>query len=478
MVKITLSNTLDIHIESQDRQYYYDLKEFFSYFVPGYQFMPAYQNSSWDGRVSLFNFGKKTLPYGLLMDVIKFHMKNFKTEPLEIAPEVKKIFSGPKLKPVYDLKYYPHDYQLDCIQAALKHKCCIMHVSTASGKSNIIAYIIKTLLEKWPAKQNLIIVPTINLVEQFYDDMINYGMDKALLGRVHSNIKEPEKPIVISTWQSLMKNHDWLSRFHSIVLDECHTSMNVTSMEIRKILAKATNAKYRIGLTGTTPPTMLDMCNVKSYLGPLIRSYAAKELGDAGYVSQCKVLVYKINSGREFEGEYFQVREQVFSDLRRMAFIGKVVKTLGKENVLILVSLVEREGEVLKDYLAKKFPKKDVVFIYGNVKAKDREHHRKDMDIRKNKIIIATYPTFKMGVNIPSLKYIILASPMKSKITVLQSIGRILRTHASKEDGAYAIDLWDIAPYLETHGDIRLKYYQKEGFETEVKDISLQDNLI
>ncbi len=475
MVKVTLQDSLHIHIESPDRQYYDDVKEFFSFYVPGYIFMPRYQNSTWDGQVSLFNYGRKSLPAGLFFDFLKFHKQKFQTEPLEVSPEVKALFTGVKLKPKFDLKLYPYGYQEDCIRTALKHKRCILHVSTASGKSNIITYIVKTLLEKWKNNQYLIIVPTINLVEQFYTDMVvEYGIDKALVGRVYDKIKQPDRSIVVSTWQSLSKHHEWLDRFHGVIVDEVWIA-KLTSGEIKKILAKAVNAEIRLGLTGTLPDAKLDLANIKSYLGPVVRRYSAKELSDDGYVSQCHILAYYLQYQQEFYGEYFDVRREVFSNPARLKFIRDTVDSLGYENILILVNLVEKEGKVLEAYLTKHMPDRDVIFIYGNTKVKDREHHRKDFENRteKNKVVIATYPVYKMGVNIPSLKHIMLGSPLKSKISVLQSVGRVLRKHLSKEDGGMVHDLIDIAPYLESHGDIRLKYYKKEGFDIEEKKICL-----
>ena len=458
LVKVSLISPLDMKIESSDKDYMNDIKYRFTFPVPGYQYMPAFKKGRWSGKTSLFT--KDTLPYGLLFDFVKIHKKFYENVILEVSDEVKNLFMGKKLEPIYDLKHYPYDYQDDCIVTALKHKRCILHVSVASGKSLIVTMFIKTLLENFN-KQYLVIVPTVNLVEQLYSDMIDYGIDSNIIGRVHANIQEPDKSIVISTWQSLSKRHKWLPRFHGVVVDECHTTGG--SLEIRKILSKAINADYRLGVTGTLPGEKLNLFNIKSYLGPVVKKYSTAQLSKAGYVSKCNVLAHVIKHNINYQGEYFDVRCKVVNNIARMGYIKDIINNI-QDNVLILVNLVEKEGKILEEYLIKNLPDREVVFIYGETDVKTREQHRLDFDNRKNKVVIATYPILKIGVNIPSLKYIIFCSPLKSKISVLQSVGRTLRKYMTKTEGSYIIDLIDDVTYLRNHGDIRLEYYEREKF--------------
>ena len=133
-------------------------------------------------------------------------------------------------------------------------------------------------------------------------------------------------------------------------------------------------------------------------------------------------------------------------------------------NLLVLVGFVEKEGEVLEQYLKTAFPKRKVVFLHGDTSSEEREKWRKRANKEKDIILIATYGIFQLGINIPTLKYLILASPFKAKIRVLQSIGRVLRKAAEKMDGAFVIDLWDQVRTLEKHGTIRIRHYIKEKF--------------
>jgi len=467
-------DNLNIQIEA-DIGYIRSVRDNFSGFVDGYQFMPAFRNSGWDGKVSLLDLVKKTIPYGLLLDLIKFHRKSYPDAELKIDPDVLQLFRGRDVSVTYDLKFQPHYYQKDCIEAALKYKRGIIRSATASGKSLIIAYIIKTLFEYKVNKKSLIIVPTISLVEQFYDDLIEYGyFTKDSLGKVYEKYKEFDRPVVISTWQTLSKNHNRLQEFECVICDEVH---GAKAHEIKKILNLCTNADYRLGFTGTMPLQLLDIWNVKSYLGPIIREYGAGQLGKEGYISKANIIIIDIKYQNNYKGTYDEVKDEIFKNPFRLKVLQKIIQST-RGNILLLVGKVEKEGKLLKEYLETQVDfhdtlKKDIVFLHGATKVAEREYWRKECEKRKNIVLIATYGIFQQGINIPSLKYIVLASPYKSKIRVLQSIGRGLRKHKSKKDGAYIYDIFDDCKYLYDHGIKRERHYNSEGFE--VTDIVLQE---
>ena len=85
---------------------------------------------------------------------------------------------------------------------------------------------------------------------------------------------------------------------------------------------------------------------------------------------------------------------------------------------------------------------------------------------QKNIALIATYGIFQQGINIPNLKYAMLASPNKSKIRTLQSVGRTLRVHDDKDE-AIIFDIIDEVKFLSKHGDKRINFYENEGFSIE-----------
>ena len=116
--------------------------------------------------------------------------------------------------------------------------------------------------------------------------------------------------------------------------------------------------------------------------------------------------------------------EWIVTDGRRNKFICDLAETT-KGNTLVLFQFVEKHGKVLHEML--KDSKKPVHFIYGGTDVEQREAVRKLVEKTDDSIIIASYGTFSTGVNIKRLNNIVFASPSKSRVRVLQSIGRQLR---------------------------------------------------
>lgn len=449
------------------------IDEYFTVSVPNAHFMPAVRAGIWNGKVKLFNLQQQSLPYGLLGDLLKYFKKLYSDEHISIDSNVKNLYKGTEVIPKYNLSKIPYYYQADCIEACLKFSKGIIRSATSSGKSLIITYIIKTLMENNLTKHSLIVVPTVALVEQFYGDMVEYDIDESKLGKVYEGHDDYDKEIVISTWQSLMTNHRFLPNYNCVIFDEVHL---VKSTELTKIAKKATHAIYRLGFTGTLPHDRLDLLNIKSYLGPVLREYSSGQLSEEGFISKANINVIHFNHGEDFVGEYNEIKEQTFQNKARLKLLSEITSNVDS-NILILVGLVEKEGQVLLDYIKDK-TSKTVIFLSGKDKVEVREYWRKECEVRKDIILIATYQIFSTGINIPSLKFVILGSPFKSEIRVLQSIGRALRLHVDKAHGAVIYDIIDDCKYLDKHGLKRLKYYKNEGFKITEFNLHASDLLL
>ena len=476
MIKL-IKNGFDIRIDTDDYTYLNDVRNYFTDYVEGFAYMPKYLSGQWSGKICLFKTFTRELPYGLLSDLLRFHKKYYPQLELEIDKEITNMFKGKEINIKYDLNIQPRDYQISCIEAALKYSTGIIKSSVGSGKSAIIAYILKNLLDNNICKKAVIIVPTISLVTQFRQDLQDYGFEECMLGQVYAKIKQFDREIVISTWQTLKNNYDKLELFDAVIIDEVH---NLRALEIRTILENCTSASYRLGFTGTLPSSKLDLWNIKAYLGHVLKEYTANDLAERGYISKCNVHALEINYIREYEGEYNDVKDQIFTNPYRLNLIKEISQKVDS-SVLILVGKVEKEGELLKTYLENRLKNKEVVFIYGNTSPEDREYWRLECDKRNDIVLIATYPLLYQGVNIPSLKHIILAAPFKSKIRILQSIGRCLRKHTSKINGAYVYDIVDNCLFLKAHSEKRLRFYEQENFnviEKSYDEIDLDTNNI
>lgn len=459
---ISLYDKMHIMIECDDYACIRQIREHFTDYATGFLFAPKYKSGMWDGKICLMNWTHKSLPYGLLLDLVRFVKTKLTEVELTLTADVTSTFKGTNTMPVYDLNIKPRPYQQDCIESSLKYGRGLIVSSTASGKSLIIAYIIKHLLDAGLSKKALIIVPTIQLVTQFYSDLGDYGMNNYTIGKVWAKSKEWDSQIVISTWQTLSKHHDMLQTFDCVITDEVHQAK---AHEIKDILKHATRATFRLGFTGTLPVSKLDNWNIKSYLGPVIREYGPGQLSDLGFISKCNVNAHHIEYKHEYEGTYLDIQDAVFKNSFRLDLIANLIAE-SDGNVLVLVGKVEKEGKFLKEYLdgCDVLKDREVIFVWGATDKDDREFWRKEMERRKNIVLIATYQLFSTGTNIPSLKYLLLAAPYKSKIRTLQSVGRTLRLHADKTDGAYVYDIIDETKHFSEFGTKRLRYYASESF--------------
>jgi superfamily II DNA or RNA helicase len=464
---LTLEKNYKIRIKSDHYEYLDTMSNEFAHHVKNYYFMGKYKAGMWDGKIH-FITEAGLMPYGLLLDFMKLHKSLYPDVTLVPDDGVKSLFKGDKMDITYDLSLYPRPYQKEAIETGLKYSKGIIRSATASGKSLVISYIIKNLIKNRKTtgvRKCLIIVPSTQLVEQFKNDMIEYGLPEAMIGKIYTGYKEWDKHIVISTWQSLKNNLNKLNMFHCVIGDEAH---QVKASELKKIFSKV-KAKYRIGFTGTLPNNITELYNIKSFLGPVLKEYPSGLLAEQGFISKCNIKAIQISyPDGTMHNDYKGIKEEVFHNRRRLNIIGDIVNSVN-DNILLLVSYIAEGDKLIK--LLNRHTKKEVIFLSGKDKTEIREEWRKKMIKKDNIALVATYGIFQQGINIPNLKYAMLASPNKSKIRTLQSVGRTLRLHENKVDGAIIFDLMDDVKFLGKHGKKRIEYYETEGFDIEYIDV-------
>lgn len=438
--------------------------------IPSRFFMKAYKKNKWNGEVNIISPITYTFSYGLLFEIIKVHKKNFPRHSISISNEVKRMFRGPEIKLNFNEldKHEPRYYQKEAVETALKMKCGIIRSATASGKSMVISYILYALLKNYKitkVKNCLLLVPRVELVEQFYNDMLDYGFPETLLGRVYEGHDEYDKRIVIATWQTIKNKTNKVLNRDAILWDETH---EVKATVLKRILRNLKNAKYRLGFTGTMHDNRLDNLNCMSYLGPVLKDYPAGLLAEQDFIAKCTVHIHEIEYDRIFNESmtYHDIRNAIFTEEKRNNLIIDIVSNVD-HNILVLVEKVKKEGNILLDILKndERLKNKTIVFLSGKDDANTtRAHWKQELSKQSNIVMIVTYGIYQLGLNIPNLKYILLASPSKSKIRVLQSIGRGLRKHENKKDGLTVYDIFDHIEYLDKHSRKRIQYYKKENF--------------
>ena len=464
----------------------HELSEFFTFQVPGYRFMPAYRAKRWDGKLRLYSKATGKLYGGLLSYVYAFAENNFYTIECDddarphTKIEKKNVDDFCKsLKPKSQSKDIEiRDYQLQSVYQILKRHKLLLLSPTASGKSLIIYCLIRFFTLK--DYRILLIVPTTSLVEQMYTDFKDYGwnVEKYCHRKYYGYASETDKSVVISTWQSLATfDKSFFEDFKVVIGDEAHL---YKSKELQKIMSSLINAKYRIGTTGTLDDSKTHKLILEGLFGPVYKATTTKILIDKKQLSDFKIncLVLKHNeSDRKTirNATYQEEMDYIVTHEKRNKFIHNLCKSLNG-NTLCLFQYVEKHGKKLYDIM-KEFDRK-VFFVHGGIETKDRETIRSITENEKNAIIVASFGTFSTGINIRNLHNIIFASPSKSRIRNLQSIGRGLRLGDNKK----AAVLYDISDdlcigvyknYTLNHFAERINSYTEEEFEYEIHNIDL-----
>ena len=259
--------------------------------------------------------------------------------------------------------------------------------------------------------------------------------------------------------------------------DEAHL---FKSKSLVGIMDKLHHAKYRYGFTGTLDGTQTHKWVLEGLFGPSYKVTQTKKLIDEGHLAtldiQCLVLKYKPKKFDTYEDEI----QFLIGHERRNKFITNLAIDL-KGNTLILYSRVEAHGAILYEMINKKVKEgRKVFFVHGGVDAEDREHVREITEQQNDAIIVASYGTFSTGINIRNLHNVIFASPSKSRIRNLQSIGRVLRKGKDKVKAK----LYDIADdltlgsrknYTLNHFIERVKIYVQEQFNYDIISVDIKD---
>jgi superfamily II DNA or RNA helicase len=375
-------------------------------------------------------------------------------------------------------RHAPRDYQIEGVYDALRHNRKLLISPTASGKSLMIYSIVRYYVEK--GQNTLIVVPTTSLVEQMYKDFADYGWDVgSFCHKIYAGKeRETDSQVIITTWQSIYKlPKQYFARFNVVVGDEAH---QFKSKSLISIMTKLCDAKYRFGFTGTLDGSQTHKWVLEGLFGPSYKIIKTDELMQKGHLAKLdiKVLLLKHPPHRfeVFEDEV----QYIINHPKRNNFIKNLTLDL-KGNTLVLFARVEGHGQPLYELINNSaIDERKVFFIHGGVNTEERELVREITERENNAIIVASYGTFSTGVNIRNLHNVIFASPSKSRIRNLQSIGRVLR----KGDNKIKATLYDIADdisyksrknYTLNHLIERIKIYNEENFNYDIINIPLKD---
>ena len=483
---ISKRNEVYLHVDAEVHVYY-ELADQFTFEVPGAKFSPAYKNKYWDGKIRLFNTQKGEIYIGLLDRIVQFCKDHGYTyEFIEskyygLPFEVNEMISKEGVKDYMTAisKYKPRDYQIEGVYDALRHNRRLLLSPTASGKSLMIYSIVRYFVEQ--RKNTLIVVPTTSLVEQMYKDFSDYGWDvgsychKIYAGKE----RETESQVIITTWQSIYKlPRKYFQRFNVVVGDEAH---QFKSKSLVSIMTKLGDAKYRFGFTGTLDGSETHKWVLEGLFGPSYKIIKTDELMKKGHLATLDINVLLLKHPPTKFNTFEEEIQYIINHSRRNKFIKNLALDL-KGNTLILFARVEGHGEPLYELINNSniIENRRVFFIHGGVDTEDREKVREITERENNAIIVASYGTFSTGINIKNLHNVIFASPSKSRIRNLQSIGRVLRkgeqkTRATLYDIADDISYKSHKNYTLNHLIERIKVYNEEKFNYDIVNIPLKN---
>lgn len=491
-IKVEKLNEVYLYVYSSDMGVESELSDYFTYEYPGAKFTPKYRAKLWDGKVYLYSAIRKTLYCGLYDYLVKFCEANgYELEHVnevisttEIEYDQVDEFAQSLALHARGVPIDIRDYQLDAIHTGLRDHRGVLLSPTGSGKSLIIYTMCRWHLEE--GRKVIVVVPSTALVEQMYADFEDYSTHNQWDVEHHCQklysgfTKEFTSGILFTTWQSVWQLPGaWFNQFDVIIGDEAH---QFKAKSLTTIMEKLTHVKHRIGTTGSLDDKKVNRLVLEGIFGRVYRVTTTKRLQDEGRLAGLQITslllkhpedVRKAHSKMEYDVEV----DYIVGCEKRNKFIRNLSLTC-KGNTLVLFQFVEKHGEPLYEMIKSKAGDRPVYIIHGGVNVKEREAIRRKLATESNAIVVSSYGTMSTGINIPSIENIIFASPSKSVIRVLQSVGRGLRLNTGKSH----CNLYDLTDDLHwkgwknhtlKHGADRYKIYAGEQFTVKLTEINL-----
>jgi len=461
-------------VQDSTRIEYHQLNLWLTRHVKGYRFMPAFKMGVWNGQQSYFDNGKVSL--GLWRECLKsckeigvtFNIENKDEFPLnrDVTLESVKEFCDDFFKDhkMRDrntgewVPFKPYDYQIETAYKILKNRYCMAEVATSGGKSLVISIIMfYTLKHINPEAKFLIIVPSITLVTQFYENIMEYNYGFNFLAKYQDKLDFREHKI-------------------EDIQNEAHGAKATT---LTTILKRTFNHAYnRFGVSGTFPTDeSLEILTIQSVLGPNVTKIEAKKLVESGTITPMNIKAVVLNHATNDLNERLNYikkmgagadafryeKEFVQQSDKRLDFIKKLIEKC-TSNTLLLFHTIEY-GTRIYDKLRIEISDKDFYYIDGEINNKQREFIKKEMEKTdgKVKVLVASYGTLSTGVSINAIFNVVFADSFKSEQIIIQSIGRALRKHSDKQV-ATIFDLVDVFDPKEMNNILYKHFLEREKF--------------
>lgn len=460
-----------------------ELSDLLSFVVPEANYKRRGKMKRWDGVIRLFDKRTHTTTTGLLYFIKRYAKENNFVIAIEPCLRERDTITDEQVNDF--VKYLglpsyltPHAHQIDGFKRAAERFRQLLISPTSSGKSLIIY-----MLVRWFAQHKiLIIVPTIMLVEQLFKDFLEYGMeDDGSFSLIHSGEgKDTEnKRVAISTYQSVhtIKNQEWFDQWDMVIGDEAHL---YDAKSIKAIMQRLKNAHVRTGTTGSLKDIEHSRLTLEGLFGPAYVVATTMELVEKGLVSEFNIVVVVLRyppDDRKVRRGYFVEKDFLNSHPLRNKYLDKLLNSLDG-NTIFMSDRVVGHVEPAYDRL-KSRTNRETFMVTGKVDVDVRENIRALVEKTESADIICNPQVFSTGVNIKRIKNLVMPASGKSKIRLIQSIGRTLRL-TEHYDVAYIFDIADdlrITPHEPNatlkHLADRVKVYAAEGFKYKIVYVDL-----
>lgn len=379
-----------------------------------------------------------------------------------------------------NIKYY--DYQYESIKEMLSNGRGVVKIPTGGGKGVIMGGFMQTVLKENPKLRILCIVPNSSLLSQLYKEFKNVCKIDSITKWSGSHDPDLTASLMVCNLQILNINTDraikTIRDYDIIIIDECHKIKK--NNKINSVLNMCITSNI-FGLTGTIPKDPIDMWNMIGKIGKILYTKTSSEIrSQAKSIAPVEVKALTLTHKKRPKKyvckppdpfipnqQYINEIEFLYDSEWRNQFICNISEKLNG-NVLILVDRINH-GETLCELL-KKTTNKQVEWINGDLPVPDRDAIQARMEIQDDIACVAIASIFSTGISIKNLKYIIFVCIGKSFTLVVQSIGRSLRLHENKTKSVI-FDINDTTKYSELHFLERLKFYEEEEINYEIRKI-------
>jgi superfamily II DNA or RNA helicase len=473
-------------LDENDVEFIRELDRELSFFVQGAEYSAAFagyvnkegEHVNWDGRRHLLNESLQFTP-GLLARVKKLYQT--KGRPLEIVDTRPEPGVGQPIDIIAKLAAMgkrPYPYQLEAVEAALRHERGIIRIATgggktivaalvtaALGKSTVIYVIGKDLLYQIHALFSSLFDVPIGIIGDGRCETADinvatvWSVGQALgLRKVKAEEEGEEKKVPPENYRAI-KLAIAKARVH--IFDECHLAACDTIQGIADVISP----EHLYGMSAS--PWRDDQADllIENHLGNKIIDISARTLIDGGYLVPPTIRFLSVEpwTGRKKTPYPTVYSKYVVENPVRNAMVAKGAEKLVEQGYQTLVLFHNlKHGQILFESISRKL---SCALLSGKDSSDVRQEVKEKLELGKINCVIAS-KIFDIGVDLPSLSGLVVAGAGKSSVRALQRIGRVIRKHPSKTRAA-VIEFADQAPYLLNHAGTRRQIYQTEEFDVQ-----------